>query len=368
MKKNYWDEHRKHLRYIMGGVAPLLVILLGIHGYRMLSAHRSCGSVFCPKRTICPPEQIFRRGDVEAYRHDQFFFPVAIIGGGSAGLSAAIYTARALERTVVFGGYEEGGLLAQTGEVENWPGLPHQKGYDIMNTLLGQAKEFGATYVPDEVEAVDLSQWPFKIRTRSQQDYYALAVIIATGATPKKLEIEGEEEFWGRGVSSCAVCDAPLYKDKEVLVVGGGDSAAEFALHLARYARRVFVYVRGKEMRATAIMQQKLLKHDNVIIVYTTKLVAIRGDVDGVTHVELLNREEGVLSTVKIDGVFLAIGHEPNSCLFEGVDKTPTGYISLKKRTQATSIEGVFAAGEVADDRYKQAGVAAGQGIAAALD
>jgi thioredoxin reductase (NADPH) len=300
--------------------------------------------------------------------------PVVIIGSGPAGLSAALYTARGGKYTVVFEGKQPGGQLTTTTYVENWPGTKKMLGTALIDDLRKQAQEAGAVMVRDLVECVDFSTWPFKIQTEEGHVINALAVDICTGAESRKLGAIGEEKYWGRGVTTCAVCDAPFYKNKDVVVVGGGDSAVEEATLLTNYAKSVTMLVRGDKLRASASMQNRLKDHEKIRILYNTKITEIKGDDQTVTSVELQNTKDNRSYTIPIDGVFLAIGHIPNTKLFKNFIATDSeGYIELankrqSKRSQATSVPGVFAAGDVCDFTYRQAGVAAGDGIKAGMD
>lgn len=295
--------------------------------------------------------------------------PMVIIGSGPAGLSAALYGARANVKTVIIQGEKPGGLLTETSYVENWPGRRPTLGAKLIDDAREQAKSFGAILVDDSVKSVDFSTWPFVLYTENGEKIRALTVIIATGARPRMLGVAGEQEYWGCGVTSCAVCDAPFYKDQEVVVIGGGDSAVEEALQLATYAKKVTVLVRKDRMRAAQSMQDHLTRFGSVAVVYNVEVQRILGDGVQVTGVELLNNQTNERFVMPINGVFLAIGHDPSTDIFKKWVKTDgQGYIKLTSRTQESSMPGVFAAGDVADSRYRQAGVAAGDGIKSALD
>lgn len=293
--------------------------------------------------------------------------PVAVIGSGCAGLSAAVYGARLGFHTVVFQGKNPGGQLVGTSYVENWPGIAKTMGADIMMGLQKQAQQFGAVLSADSITHVDFSTWPFTLVTDEKKEVRALSVIIATGSSARKLAVSGEQEYWGKGVTTCAICDAPFYKDKEVIVVGGGDSAVEEVMQLAPYARTIHLFVRGEALRASYAMQEHLKHIKQLTVHYSTKITAIQGDEHHVRSVEFAHN--GSAKKMAIDGVFLAIGHEPNTEIFKGkIACTKAGYIEPVLGTQKTSVPGVFVAGDVADDHYRQAGVAAGDGIKAALD
>ncbi len=295
--------------------------------------------------------------------------PVAIIGSGPSGLSAALYIARAGMKAFVFGGPTPCGQLTQTTFIENWPGREKVLGVDLMNDVKHQAEFFGACIINDTVTSVDFSQWPFTLKTEEGRELKALSVIVATGAHPKVLSIPGEKKFWGKGVTTCAVCDAPFFGGKEVVVVGGGDSAAEQVFELAPYVKKVTVLVRGESMRAAKLMQQRMLAYDNVDIEYNKQPHGIYGDESGVKTIDIYDHKTHLVENRPIDGVFLAIGHTPNSEMFKkDLHVDELGYLVMKGRSQETSKKGVFAAGEIQDRTYRQAAVAAGEGIKAALD
>lgn len=299
--------------------------------------------------------------------------PIAVIGSGPAGLSAALYTARASLYTVVFQGKTPGGQLTGTTYVENWPGTPKLLGSQLIDINRKQAEKFGALMVNDTIESVDFSSWPYALKTEDGHELFALAVIIATGANPRLLSdmkpVPGEKEYWGYGVTTCAVCDAPFYKGKKVIVVGGGDSAVEEAMLLSSYANEVIMLVRGATMRAAPAMKERLKAVNKIKVLYNTEITQIKGEGKAVTAVELINNKDNTRFTLPIDGVFLAIGHKPNSEIFKKYLKVDQlGYIEMHDRSQSTSLSAVFAAGDVTDKVYRQAGVAAGDGIKAALD
>ena len=296
--------------------------------------------------------------------------PALVIGSGPAGNAAALYLARSgIGKVLVITGSKPGGLLTETTWVENWPGIERALGPDIMQRSKEQAERFGVEFVYGSVESVNFSQWPFAATLEDGKTIKALSVVIATGASPRKLGVPGEDTYWAHGVTSCAKCDAPFFKGKNVIVVGGGDSAIEEASILSPYAKEVTILVRKARMRAAAIGQTHLGELSNVKVLYNHKVQKITGDGKEVTGVELLNSQTGETSSIPIDGVFLAIGHIPNSVPFRDVIKlVKGGYIKVLGRGQQTSICGVFAAGDVEDAEYKQAGTAAGDGIKAGLD
>lgn len=294
---------------------------------------------------------------------------VAILGSGPAGSSAALYAARAGKKPVVITGDEPGGLLIKTGWVENMPGRDRVLGPELVAGLQKQAEQFGAVYLNDTVNSVDVSQWPYVLHTEEGRILRALTVIIATGASPRKLGVPGEEQYWGSGVTTCAVCDAPFYKGKNVVVIGGGDSAVEEAMQLAPYAKNITVLVRKDKMRASAHMQKLLTDFSNITVEYNKEIHEILGNGSKVTGVKLFDNSSKKIENRPIDGVFLAIGHEPNTQLFNNdIETDKLGYIVVQGRGQKTSQPGIFAAGDVEDHTYRQAGVAAGSGIKAALD
>lgn len=294
---------------------------------------------------------------------------VLVIGSGPAGSTAAVYAKRGGFNVVVLEGYEPGGLLTKTTEVENWPGNTTIMGPDLVDNMRNHAMHFGAEYIFDSVMSVDASVYPFVVKTDFEHTFHALSLIVATGATPKKLGIEGEEEYWGRGVTTCAICDAPFYKGKDVIVVGGGDSAAEEAMQLSSYARSITIMVRKDQMRAAQSMQERLKNYNNITVRYNVEVVAIKGNGDSVTHINVLYNQMDKVVTEEIDGVFLAIGHTPNATfLNDQVALSDHGHIVLQERSQKTSVPGIFAAGDVEDPTYRQAIVSAGSGSKAALD
>lgn len=307
--------------------------------------------------------------DIQRLAGKENIVPILVIGSGCAGYSAAVYGARGKVKTVVLGGGQPGGQLSGTTKVENMPGLIEQLGPDIMQTIQKQAESFGAEVVYVSATNIDFSQWPYRVTLEDGKIVYALTIIIATGASPAKLNIPGEQQFWGKGVTTCAICDAPFHKGSDVIVVGGGDSAIEEALQLSAYAKTVTIVVRKDKMRASPSMQDRLKDIDSIKIEYNTQVVEIHGDEDGVTHVDLLNNSTNTVTQREVSGLFLAIGHIPNTALFKGsLEIDHDGYVITKDKSQATSMPGVFAAGDVEDKVYRQAGVATGSGIKAALD
>src|SRR5262249_27418010 len=295
---------------------------------------------------------------------------IVVIGSGPAGYTAAIYAARANLAPVMFTGVQHGGQLMLTTLVENYPGFAEGvQGPELMETMRKQAAHFGTEMIDEDVPAVDLSRRPFVV-TAGDQTYEAQAVVIATGASAKLLGLPGESKLMGRGVSTCATCDGFFFKDQNIMVVGGGDSALEEALYLSRLGRRVDVVHRRDTLRASKIMQERALKNPKIDFIWDTVVEDILG-VDGgkVTGVRLRNVKTNTSSERAVDGLFVAIGHQPNTEIFRGqVDLLPNGYIKVKRGTTQTSVPGVFAAGDVQDFTYRQAVTAAGTGCMAALE
>ena len=299
---------------------------------------------------------------------------VIIIGSGPAGYTAAIYAARAeLEPLVIAGsGVDQtigipGGQLMLTTDVENYPGFPEGvTGPDMMELFRKQAARFGAEIIYADATSVDLSERPFRVDT-AKESYLADALVIATGAAAKWLGLESEKKLQNRGVSACATCDGALYRGKEIAVVGGGDTAIEEALFLTRFATKVTVIHRRDQLRASKIMQDRAFKHEKIEFLWDSEVVEVLGDND-VTGLRIRNRKSGEESDLSVGALFVAIGHVPNTALFQGLLATDDlGYLKLKEGTR-TSVEGVFASGDVADKIYRQAVTAAGTGCAAAID
>jgi thioredoxin reductase (NADPH) len=293
---------------------------------------------------------------------------VLIIGSGPAGLTAAIYAARADLEPFMIEGMERGGQLMITTDVENYPGFPDGvMGPDLMEQMRKQAERFGTRIVSSDVTDVDFSQKPFTVSV-GQDTYAAESVIISTGASARWLGVEGEERLRGFGVSACATCDGFFFRDKELLIVGGGDTAMEEALFLTKFASRVTVVHRRDEFRASPIMVARVLEHPKIDVLWDSVVVEIVGDTL-VTGARIRNVTTDEVTDFEADGVFVAIGHTPNTNVFEGdIDLDQDGYILTEPGTTLTSVEGVFAAGDVTDKVYRQAVTAAGLGCQAALD
>jgi thioredoxin reductase (NADPH) len=294
-------------------------------------------------------------------------YDVIIIGSGPAGYTAAIYAARANLSVLMFQGYQVGGQLMLTSDVENYPGFEEGiLGPLMMEKFEAQARRFGTEMIPEDVAAVDFSKRPFKI-TADSGEYLARTVIISTGASAKWLGLPSEQRLQGRGVSACATCDGFFFKNKDVAVIGGGDTAMEEATFLTRYASHVTVIHRRDMLRASKIMQDRAFKNPKISFIWDTEVTEVLGD-DVVTGLRLHNLKTGEASILPVQGFFLAIGHEPNTGLFKGaIDMDKKGYIIPVEYT-LTNIPGVFAAGDVTDHRYRQAVTAAGDGCRAAID
>lgn len=288
-------------------------------------------------------------------------YKLIIIGSGPAGYTAGIYAGRAGLNPLLFAGEKSGGQLMNTTIVENWPGAKDGvMGPELMQDLREQVEKFGAKIIDKKVTKVDFRQRPFKVYT--SEVYSAEAVIVATGAESIKLNIPGEERLLGRGVAVCAVCDAPFYKDKKAVVVGGGDAAAENALALTKFAKEVVLVVRRDKLRASRIMQVRVENNPKIKILWKSQVTEILGE----NKVEAVQINKG--KELPVDGVFLAIGHKPATEIFKGkIEMDEAGYIKTFNNTM-TSVEGIFAAGDCVDFRYRQAITAAGMGCQAAID
>ena len=295
-------------------------------------------------------------------------FDIIIIGSGPAGFTAAIYAARGGAATALFGGVAPGGQLLQTMEIENFPGFPDPvAGADLMLKMLSQAKRLGTAVFNEEITSVDLGQRPFMLTAGSGKSYTAGALIAATGAQARWLGMPSEQKFIGKGVSGCATCDGFFFRGKEVCVVGGGDSAAEDALFLTKFASKVYLVHRRDALRATFRLVEKLRTNPKIEIIYEHTPEEITGE-GKVTGINLKNVKTGAVRRLETPGVFIAIGHTPATQLFAGkLNLDDSGYI-VTNETLGTSVCGVFAAGDVMDTRYKQAVVAAGAGCKAAME
>ncbi len=301
---------------------------------------------------------------------------VAIIGSGPSGLTAGIYTTRGALSTIIVGGDSWGGQLMLTTEVDNFPGFPEGiMGPELMEKMKAQAIRFGAEFVQNNVTSVDFSSSPFKLSVNNSI-LQAKSVIIATGAETKWLGVKGEKELIGRGISSCAPCDAPFFKEKYVLVIGGGDSAMEEALVLTKYASKVSIVHRKSEFKASKAMQEKVFANEKINVIWDSEVIEVVGD-QKLDSVKIKNNKDNSETEIKVDGMFVAIGHNPTSALFKGlIDTDEKGYIipSTKykvlstKYSTMTNIEGVFVSGDIHDHTYKQAITAAGFGCMAGME
>ena len=292
---------------------------------------------------------------------------VAIIGSGPASLTAAVYTTRGAASTLILGGEKWGGQLMLTTEVDNYPGFPQGiQGPELMQNMRKQAERFGVEFIEKNVEAVDFNKSPFKL-TAGGQKYLAKTVIIATGAETKWLGVPGEDKFRGRGISSCAPCDAPFFKNKKVVVIGGGDSVMEESLVLTKYATSITIVHRRNEFRASKAMQEKVLSNPKIKVLWDTEVVEFKGN-QQLEKIVLKNNKTNKINEIVIDGAFVAIGHSPSTQIFKGsIELDEKGYIIVRDRIK-TSIPGVFVAGDVHDYHYRQAITAASFGCMAGMD
>lgn len=294
---------------------------------------------------------------------------VVVIGTGPAGLTAALYAARANLEPVIFQGPEPGGQLVTTTDVENYPGFPEGiLGPEMMQLFEAQATRFGADLRYGTVTAVDFSRRPFRLLVDDETPIWAQTVIISTGASAKYLGLENEKRLLGRGVSACATCDGAFFRGVEVAIVGGGDTAMEEALFLTRFATKVYVIHRRRELRASKIMQERAMNNDKIEFIWDTIVTDIQGK-NGVDGLKLKNRKTGEESTLPVEGFFVAIGHKPNTEVFEGwLEMDDQGYITTRPDSTYTNIPGVFASGDAQDHVYRQAVTAAGTGCMASID
>ncbi|MBI2263982.1 MAG: thioredoxin-disulfide reductase [Armatimonadetes bacterium] len=296
---------------------------------------------------------------------------VIIIGSGPAGYTAAIYAARANLAPVLFQGPEPGGQLMTTSDVENYPGFPKGLlGPEMMELFREQAERFGTKVVEAAIKAVDFSTSPFKVTADDNNTYESQTVIISTGACAKRLGLENEKKLYGKGVSACATCDGFFFKDKTVVVVGGGDTAMEESLFLTRFAAKEYVVHRRDSLRASKIMQDRALQHPKIEFLWDSVVLDVLGaEVNRVTGVVIKNLKTGERREIACEGVFAAIGHEPNTKVFEGkIELDKKRYVVTRPGSTATSVEGVFAGGDCVDHKYRQAVTAAGMGCMAAMD
>lgn len=299
-----------------------------------------------------------------------------ILGSGPAGYTAAIYAARANLKPVIITGMQQGGQLMTTTEVENWPGdKPELQGPELMERMLAHAERFGTHIIFDHIKSVDFSVRPFKLFSDSDKTFSCDSLIIATGASAKYLGLSSEEAFMGKGVSACATCDGFFYKGKKVVVFGGGNTAVEETLYLSNICKEVILIHRRDQLRSEKILQDRLMKkveHGNIKVIWNHTLEEVLGDDSGVTAVRIKDVNTGKLQQIDTLGVFIAIGHKPNTDIFEHQLEMSNGYIKVKSGLEGnatqTSIPGIFAAGDVMDHVYRQAITSAGTGCMAALD
>jgi len=298
-----------------------------------------------------------------------------IIGSGPAGLTAAIYSSRANMSPLLFEGFQEGGIpggqLMITSTIENFPGFPEGiPGPQLMANMREQALKHGTRMIMEDVNSVDLTKYPFEVVSMSEEKFAADALIIASGATARRLPLETEKTFWGRGISACAVCDGalPVFRNKELAVIGGGDTAVEEALHLTQFGSRIFLIHRRDELRASKIMQKRVLTHPKIQILWNKVVEEFVGD-KHLSGIKLRDTVTGEITVLNVIGAFEAIGHVPNTGFIKNQLKTSEqGYIITQPGTSISSMEGVFAAGDVQDPKYRQAITAAGSGCKAAIE
>jgi len=291
-----------------------------------------------------------------------------IIGSGPAGLTAAIYSARANLQPLIIEGSTPGGQLINTSLVENWPGEKSIMGPQLMIKMKEHAQSLDAEFLSESVTKVDFSKKPFTIWTDRDKELQAHAIIVATGATPKKLGVPGEDEYWGKGVTTCAVCDGAFYKDQKVVVIGGGDTAMEDSSFLKRFTKDVTVIQIMDKLTASHAMQQRVLNDPDITVLYNSTVSEFHGDGSHLTEITITDQKSQKQTKMAVNGAFLAIGMNPNSTPFQGqLDMDKWGFVKVDNHTK-TSVEGVFAAGDVEDFRYRQAVTAAGAGCMAALD
>ncbi len=293
---------------------------------------------------------------------------LVILGSGPAGLAAAIYAARAHLNPLVIEGRMPGGQLMSTSAVENWPGEISILGPDLMQKLRSQALHLGTRFLSEEIISADLSSRPFKLTTHRHKELACEALIIATGASPKKLDVPGEDTYWGKGVTTCAVCDGSFYRDKKVVIIGGGDTAMENASFMTNFTKQITIVHILPHLTASSSMQERVVHNKDISIMYESTVTAIEGNATRVTDVIITHQKTGAQQKLPVDGVFVSIGINPNTVLFKNqLELDSYGYIKLKEHTM-TSVPGVFAAGDVCDNRYRQAITSAGAGCAATLD
>lgn len=295
--------------------------------------------------------------------------PVCVIGSGPAGVSAAMYTSRARIPSLVISGAKVGGQLSQIQSIENMPGKIRSSGKDLSDDLWSQAQHFGARMMVDQVTDIDVSQWPCIVTTEQGNVLRPLSLIVATGRTARRLPVEGVDEYWGKGLGDCTICEAPFHKGHTVAVLGGGDTAGDRAMQLAVYAKKVYMFVKDAKLDASGAVQEYIADTKNIEVVYNSELAGVYGNGTNVTSIKVRDVLTNKEKTIPVDGLYFAIGYAPVTKLFKGkLNLDDEGYITLYNNSQATSAKGVFAGGDVVDKRYGKAGVATGSGIKAALD
>ncbi len=294
--------------------------------------------------------------------------PVIILGAGPAGLTAGIYSARAMLNPLIIEGNKPGGQLMGTTYVENWPGEKSILGPQLMMNMRAHAQAAGCTFMTGEVISVDFTKHPFSLITNKNVTLFAHSVIIATGATPKRLGCPGEDLYWGKGVSTCAVCDGTFYKDKPVIIIGGGDTAMEDTSFMTNFTDKITLVHIGDALTASPSMQERVIDNEKINIMYNSTVTEIKGDGNHVTSVIITNQKTNAQKELAVDAAFVAIGLTPNTQPFKGqLELQKNGYLMVKNNTQ-TSVPGIFSAGDVSDYRYRQAITSAGTGCMAALD
>ncbi len=294
-----------------------------------------------------------------------------ILGSGPAGYTAGIYAIRAGLKTIIVSGNQEGGQLTMTNSIENFPGFEEISGYELMDKMKQQALKLGVEFVNDNIVEVDFSNRPFVCSSENGHSFRARAVIVATGSSAKWLNIPSEKKFLGYGVSACATCDGFFYRGRTVAVIGGGNSAAAEALYLASLADKVILVHRRHQLRADKILQDRILNNKKIVVEWDSIVEEIIGDDNPlkVTGIKLRNVENDKMKTISLDGVFIAVGHQPNTDIFKGyLALDSKGYIITRANSSETEVAGVFAAGDVRDPKYKQAVISAGSGAMAAMD
>jgi len=296
---------------------------------------------------------------------------LVIIGSGPAGLTAGLYSSRADLHPIIIDGEKPGGQLMGTSAVENWPGNKSILGPTLIINMREHAKHFGCRFLAKTVKDIDTSKKPFVITTNDDQIIHTHAIIIATGASPRKLGVPGENEYWGKGITTCAVCDGAFYADKKVIIIGGGDSAMEDASFLHKFTKDITVIHIGEKLSASVPMQKRVVNNPDIKIIYNSTVTGFTGDSERVKKAVITNQKTDETQTLEIDGAFVAIGQTPNTGFLQGkIELQPHGYVKISggKTHTKTSVEGIFAAGDVFDPFYKQAITSSGTGCMAAID